>query len=139
MQAGGVNSAIMEHLCWIQVNETEIIRFDDAQNIAHILGLIGEGEGFAFQSVISLNKAINLEPQAQELIEQWFARQALVRGLGMLEEIDQIRRAVVGIHTSWSMSPEKIKTETRRLARLRQEVARMRVEYEVEYELDKLL
>ena len=132
LRAGGVNSAIMGHLCWIQVNETEIIWFDDAQNIAHILGLIGEGEGFAFQSIVSLNEAMDIEPLAQELIEQWFARQTLIRGLGVLEEIDQMRRAVVGIHTARSMSPEQIREETKRLSVLRQDFEQLRIKYEMD-------
>lgn len=135
LQVGGVNSAIMEHLCWIQVNETEIIWFDDAQNIAHILGLIGEGEGFAFQSIVSLNEAMDIEPLAQELIEQWLARQALIRELGVLEEIDQIRRAIIRIHTARSISPEQVEEETKRLAVLRQDFEQLRIKYEIDRKL----
>lgn len=129
LQVGGVNSAIMEHLCWIQVNGTEIIWFDDAQNIAHILGLIGEGEGFAFQSVVSLNEAMDLEPRAQELIEEWFVRQAAAREV--LEEIERMRQVVIRMPVTRSMSDEEVRARTKQFARLRQEVARMRVEYEL--------
>ncbi|GEM_PF-2357788 len=120
---------IQGSVCWIQRGDGMTFRIDDVRGIASALGLIsGEGEGFMFLTNVPTERAMKIEPLAHGLIEQRLVQKAVQRWL--LEEIEEMRQAIIKRPTARSLSSEEVGAETDQLAMLRLRVEQMRTEYE---------
>ncbi|MCX6741077.1 MAG: hypothetical protein NTY61_01620 [Candidatus Parcubacteria bacterium] len=116
----------LEGFCWIRLGDGRVIELDSAQDIARALGLIGEGKGFAFQTVVSADQAQALEPRAQELIELWAVHKTLTQEVAL--RLDQLRQGINELPIPWS--PKEAGEMADYLRGVRLQVEKMHAEYE---------